>query len=67
MYITYVKFMWERVENSVGKGEYTGSQPFLLFPQCFQKLYFPEMLKFSIVWYGVNPQYTPYCVKYQEK
>ena len=29
------KFVLERVEN-VGKGENTGYQHFLLFPQCFQ-------------------------------
>ena len=28
----------DRVENNVGKGENTGYQHFLLFPQCFPKL-----------------------------
>ena len=28
-----------RVENIVGKGENAGSQHFLLFPHCFQKLF----------------------------
>ena len=30
---------WERVENIVRKGENAGIQHFLLFPQCFQKLF----------------------------
>ena len=29
-----------RVENIVGKGENTGYQHFLLFPQCFTKVFF---------------------------
>ena len=32
------------LENIVGKGENAGYQHCLLFPQCFQKLSFPEML-----------------------
>ena len=32
-----LKFVLERQENIVGKGENTGYQHFLLFPQCFQK------------------------------
>ena len=32
-----LKFVLERVENIVGKGENAGYQHFLLFPQCFQK------------------------------
>ena len=39
---------WE--ENIVGKGENVGYQHFLLFPQCFQKAYFPGLLKVVIVW-----------------
>ena len=42
-----LKFTLGRTENIVGKGEY---QHFLLFPQCFQKLSFPELLKVGIVW-----------------
>ena len=30
--------LFDRVENSVGKGENAGYQHFLLFPQCFPKL-----------------------------
>ena len=31
------KFVLERVENIVGKGENAGYQHFLFFPECFQK------------------------------
>ena len=48
------KFVHKRVENIVGKGENAGYQHFLLFPQCFQKLSFQEVLKVSTVWYTVN-------------
>ena len=33
-----LKFVLGRVENIVGKGENAGSQHFLRFPQCFQKV-----------------------------
>ena len=45
-----MQFVFGRVENIVGKGENAGYQHFLLFPQCFQKLSFPEVLKFVILW-----------------
>ena len=32
-----VIFIFDRVENIVGKGENAGYQHFVLFPQCFQK------------------------------
>ena len=32
-------FVFDRVENIVGKGENAGNQHFLLSPQCFQKLF----------------------------
>ena len=41
-----LKFVLGKVENFVGKGY----QQFLHFPQCFQKLSFPEVLKGGIVW-----------------
>ena len=34
-----VKFPCYRVENIVGKGENADYHHFLLFPQCFQKVY----------------------------
>ena len=36
---------FDRVENIVGKRENAGYQHFLLFPQCFQKLFFPRVFK----------------------
>ena len=48
--IQKLKFMLERVENIVGKSENAGYRHFLFFPQCFQKLSFPEVLKVGIVW-----------------
>ena len=36
-------FVFQWVENIVGKGENTGYQYFFLFPQCFEKA-FPTML-----------------------
>ena len=44
----------KRVENTVGKGEIARYEQFLLFPQCFQKAYFPEASKGVIVWKWVN-------------
>ena len=44
-----LKSMLEKVENIVGKGENADYQHFLLFPQCFQKLSFPEVKKVGIV------------------
>ena len=38
------------VENIVGKGENTGYQHFLLFPQCFLKVSFSGSLKVRIVY-----------------
>ena len=40
----------KRVENTVGKGEIARYEQFLLFPQCFQKAYFPGASKGVIVW-----------------
>ena len=44
------KFELGTIESIVGKGENAGYQHFLLFPQRFQKLSFPEVLKVRIVW-----------------
>ena len=59
-----LKFVTERVENIVGKGETAGYQHFLLFPQCFQKDSFSRLLKVGIVWYSVKrlrikPKFAP--------
>ena len=45
-----LKFVFERVENIVGKGENAGNQHFLLFPQCFQKASYKGSLKAKVVW-----------------
>ena len=33
-------FVFDWIENIVGKRENAGNQHFLLFPQCFQKAYY---------------------------
>ena len=38
-------FVFDRVENIVGKGENAGYQHFLLFPQCFQKAFLLRVVK----------------------
>ena len=43
-------FVFDRVENIVGKGENAGYQHFLLFPQCFQKAFYSGSLQVGIVW-----------------
>ena len=40
-----LKFVLERVENILGKGENAGYQHFLLLPKCFQKPFFSGSLK----------------------
>ena len=47
-------FIFDRVENIVGKGENADYQHFLLFPRCFQKAFFSGSLKLVIMWRGVN-------------
>ena len=46
--------LFKRVENTVGKGEIARYEQFLLFPQCFQKAYFPGASKGVIVWEWVK-------------
>ena len=46
--------VFDRVENNVGKRENASYQHFLLFPQCFQKVSFPEASNGVIVWERVN-------------
>ena len=47
-------FVFDRVENIVGKGQNAGYQHFLLFPQCFQKAFYSRLLKVGIMWYRVK-------------
>ena len=42
----------KQVENALGKGEIACYEQFLLFPQYFQKAFFPKGV---IVWEWVNP------------
>ena len=44
------KFLLERVENIVGKGENAGYQHFLPFPQRFQKAPVTGLLKVVTEW-----------------
>ena len=37
--------VFDSVENIVGKGENASYQHFLLFPQCFEKVSFPDTSK----------------------
>ena len=43
-------YVFDRVENIVGKGENAGYKHFLLFQQCFLKFSFSRFLKVVIVW-----------------
>ena len=43
-------FLYDRVENTVGKGGNTDYQHFLLFPQCFSKPSSLRSLTVGIVW-----------------
>ena len=45
-----LRFVFQKLENIVGKGENAGHQHFLLFPQCFQNLSFSGSLNVGIVW-----------------
>ena len=48
--IAQVIFVFNRIENIVGKGGNAGYQHCLLFSQCFQKASFLGSLKVGIVW-----------------
>ena len=50
---------FNRVENTVGKGEIARFQHFLLFPQCFQKTYTLQTNKTGLVWEGVKVFFFP--------
>ena len=55
----------KQVENTVGKGEIARYERFLLFPQCFQKAYFPGASKGVIVWESVKRPFI-YFVRKRE-
>ena len=52
----------KQVENTVGKGEIARYEQFLLFPQCFQKAYFPGASKGVIVWKWVKYHTLTLCL-----
>ena len=43
-------FVFDRIENIVGKGENAGYPHFLLFPQCFQKARYSGLLNVGFVY-----------------
>ena len=51
-----LKFILERAENIVGKGENAGHQHFLLFQQCFLKAFFTGSLKVGLCGKELNRQ-----------
>ena len=71
-----LKFLLERVENIVGKGENAGYQYFLLFPQCFQKDSYTGSLKVGIVWKiifvgnpengDLHPKFSPFPTNFHK-
>ena len=48
--VKMMNYVLDGEENIVRKGENTGYQHFLLFPQCFQKRSCPTSLKLGIMW-----------------
>ena len=61
-----IKFVLDRVENIVGKGQNASNHHFLLFPQCFQKASSSASLKVRIVWERIN-SLPPYLVLQKAK
>ena len=53
-------FFFDRLENIAGKRENADYQHFLLFPQCFQRAFYPGSLKVVIVWSRVNSPLYPF-------
>ena len=49
-------FLYDRVENIVGKGKNAGYQHFLVFTQCFQKPSSTGSLKVGIMWQWVQSE-----------
>ena len=50
-------FLFNTIENIVGKGENDSFQYLLLFLQCFQKSTSSRSLKFGIVWESIKKGY----------
>ena len=47
--LNVIIYVFDMVENIVGKGESAGNQDFLLFPQCFQQSVSLGVVKRGIV------------------
>ena len=54
--------VFDRIENTVGKGENAGYQHFPLFPLSFQKASFLGSLKVRVVWSRVKRGKSLKCV-----
>ena len=50
--------LYDRVENTAGKGENACYQHFLLFPQCFPQLSSIGWFKAEILWLPNNPDFV---------
>ena len=48
--LTKMIFVFDRVENILGKGENDSLPSMLHFPQCLQKAFHSGLLKVRIVW-----------------
>ena len=55
------------IENTVGNGEITCYEQFLLFPLCFQKACFPGASKGVILWEWVKEIVDRHMTTYKEK
>ena len=54
MLLKVLKLVFHRIENIVGKEENAGDQHFLLFPQCFKRLFPPVHQKSSLCGKGLR-------------
>ena len=52
--------IYNRVGNTVGKGEIARDELFLLFLRCFQKTCTADTQKPGLVWERVNPFFRRY-------
>ena len=61
--------VFDRIENIVGKGENARYEHFLPFPQCFEKVSFPDTSESVVVWEWVNKQRMciPFLVQFLGK
>ena len=55
-----MEFVYDRIENILGKGENAGYPQFFFFQQCFQKEFSFWLLKFRIVKKQVYLSHEPF-------